>query len=110
MTKDQIENQKSIQLDTYTVELDEAIKVGDSEITRLEIRKPNIAALRNIKLSELMQGDVASILEVLPRVCTPFLTKEQINQLEPADIAQVGGVIMSFLQPKSVRAEMFRQQ
>lgn len=105
----QTENRDILQQDSQRIDLDTPLMMGDLKIESLEIRKPNVAALQGIKLSDLAQGDTFAICTVLPRVCTPNLTKAQIAQLDPADLAQIGGVFVLFLQPKSVRAEMLRQ-
>ncbi|MDM8430883.1 phage tail assembly protein [Acinetobacter baumannii] len=109
-TLEQVENTAAINPDIQTVDLEKPVLMGTLEITTLEIRKPNVQALQGVKIADLLQGDVTAICTVLPRVCTPELTKTQINQLEPADLTQIGGAIMLFLQPKSVRAEVLRQQ
>ena len=106
----QTDNRDILQQDSQRIDLDSPLTMGDLKIESLEIRKPNVAALQGIKLSDLAQGDTLAICTVLPRVCTPTLTKSQISQLEPSDLAQAGGAIMLFLQPKSVRAEVLRQQ
>jgi len=109
-TLQQTENTAAINPDIQTVDLEKPVLMGTLEITTLEIRKPNVQALQGVKIADLLQGDVTAICTVLPRVCTPELTKTQINQLEPADLTQIAGAIMLFLQPKSVRAEVLRQQ
>ena len=109
-TLEQFENTAAINMEVQTVDLEKPVMMGNLEINTLEIRKPNVQALQGIKISDLLQGDVTAVCTVLPRVCTPELTKSQISQLEPADITQICGVIMLFLQPKSVRAEVLRQQ
>jgi len=109
-TEQQAQNQTSLNPDVQTIDLDNPILMGALEITSLEIRKPNVTALQGVKIADLLQGDVNAICTVLPRICSPTLTKSQISQLEPSDLAQAGGVIMLFLQPKSVRAEVLRQQ
>lgn len=109
-TLEQVENTATINLDVQTVDLDSPIMMGNLEIKSLEIRKPNSEALQGLKIADLLQGDVSSIFTILPRISSPTLTKTQIRQLEPSDIAQIGGVILLFLQPKSARAEVLRQQ
>ncbi len=109
-TQDQTQNQKLIQAEAQTIDLDTPVKMGDLEIKQLEIRKPNVQALQGVKIADLLQGDVNSICTILPRISSPTLTKAEINQLEPSDIAQVAGVVMIFLQTKSVRAQLLQQQ
>ncbi|MDM1022076.1 phage tail assembly protein [Acinetobacter sp. VNK23] len=106
----QEDNQQAIQPDVQTIELDTPIMMGTIEITSLEIRKPNVQALQGVKISDLLQGDVTAICTVLPRVCTPTLTKAQIIQMDTTDISQIGGALFLFLQPKSIRAQMLLQQ
>lgn len=108
-TQEQLENQEAINPDLQTIDLETPLMMGTIEIKALEIRKPNVTALQGVKIADLLNGDVTSICTVLPRVSTPTLTKSQINQLEPADLAQIGGALVLFLQPKSVRVEALRQ-
>lgn len=103
-------NQSLITQDTQNIELDSPIMMGDTSIDVLEIRKPNVQALQGVKIADLLQGDVTAICTVLPKVSSPTLTKSQVQQLDPADIAQIGGALMIFLQPKSVRAELLQAQ
>lgn len=106
----QHENTETINPDIQVIPLEVPIMMGTLEIKSLEIRKPNVTALQGVKIADLLNGDVTAICNVIPRVSTPTLTKSQINQLEPADLAQIGGVLVLFLQPKSVRVEHLRQQ
>ncbi|MBF9261005.1 phage tail assembly protein [Acinetobacter baumannii] len=108
-TQEQLENQEAINPDLQTIDLETPLMMGTIEIKALEIRKPNVTALQGVKIADLLNGDVTAICTVLPRVSTPTLTKSQINQLEPADLAQIGGALVLFLQPKSVRVEALRQ-
>ncbi|WP_001095943.1 phage tail assembly protein [Acinetobacter baumannii] len=110
LEEQQAENQQAINPDVETIELDKPIKMGSIEIAKLDIRKPNIMALQGVKITDLMQGDVSAICTVIPRVSSPTLTKAQINQLEPSDLAQIGAALILFLQPSSVRAAILQQQ
>lgn len=105
---EQQENLALLQQDSHTIDLDEPIMMGETKITQLVIRKPNVRALQGVKIADLLQGDVSAICTVLPKVSSPTLTKQQIEQLEPADLAQIGGVMMTFLQPKSVRQQLLQ--
>lgn len=109
-TPEQQDNTATINPDIQVIPLEVPIMMGTLEITSLEIRKPNVTALQGVKIADLLNGDVTAICTVIPRVSTPTLTKSQINQLEPSDLAQIGGALVLFLQPKSVRAEVLRQQ
>lgn len=108
MTELQQENTELLQQNQHMIELDEPIFMGDIKIEQLTIRKPNVRALQGVKIADLLQGDVTAICAVLPKISSPTLTKHQIEQLEPADLAQIGGAIMTFLQPKSVRQQLLQ--
>lgn len=113
-TPDQIENQKLItnNPNIQVVDLDEPIKIGGTTYTQVEVRKPSVPALRKIRISELLNGDVNSICTILPLCTTPTISQAMLNNgvVEPADIVQLGAAVIYFLQPKSVRAELSLQQ
>ena len=115
-TQKQIENLKSIQQnidpDVEIVDLDSPFMLAGVEIKSVEVRKPSVTALRKVRIADILNGDVNSICMLLP-LCTtnPTLTKQQLdNLIDPVDIIQMGGAIITFLQPKSVRAELSRPQ
>lgn len=114
LTQDQIENQKLItnNPNIQVVDLDEPIKIGGTTYTQVEVRKPSVPALRKIRISELLNGDVNSICTILPLCTTPTISQAMLNNgvVEPADIVQLGAAVIYFLQPKSVRAELSLQQ
>lgn len=87
------------------IELDEPIKRGDTEITRVTIRKPNSGALRGVRLQALMEMDVNSMTEVLPRITDPSLTKPEIGAMPPGDLLNMSIEVVNFLLPKSMQAD-----
>lgn len=112
-TPEQIENLKTIEFpDVEVVPLDYPFELAGQEIKSVEVRKPSVTALRKVRIADILNGDVNSICTLLP-LCTtnPTLTKQQLDTLiDPADIIQLGGAIITFLQTKSVRAEIALQQ
>lgn len=111
-TQEQIENQQAIQNpDVEIVDLEVPFKIGATEITKVEVRKPSVPALRKIRIADLLNGDVNAICTVLPLCTNPTLNATQLNTvIDPVDVIQMGGAIITFLQPKSVRAELALQQ
>lgn len=89
-----------------TVTLDSPIVRGDQTIDSLSLRRPKAGELRGISLAELAQLDVTAIAKVLPRICDPFLTPDDINKLEAPDLMQIGSEILAFLLPKAARASL----
>lgn len=86
------------------ITLDFPLKRGEKEITKVTLRKPNSGALRGLKVSALLDLDILSIQTLLPRISDPLLTKAEVEQLDPADITQLGTEIASFFVPKAMRA------
>ncbi|ENU92508.1 hypothetical protein F971_01490 [Acinetobacter vivianii] len=111
-TQEQIENLEALKNpDVETVELDTPFKIGEQEITKVLVRKPSVPALRKVRIADILNGDVNSICTLLPLCTSPTLSAHQLNTVvDPVDIVQMGGAIITFLQPKSVRAEIALQQ
>lgn len=87
------------------VVLDTVIARGETTITSVELRKPNAGELRGISLSDLLNMDVVALQKVIPRISKPMLTEADIQQMDPADLLQLGTEVASFLLPKALRPE-----
>ncbi|EKK5378426.1 phage tail assembly protein [Morganella morganii] len=87
------------------VELDEPIKRGETEITRVTVRKPKSGELRGVRLQVLMEMDVNSMTEILPRITDPSLTKPEIGAMPPGDLLNMSIEVVNFLLPKSMQAD-----
>ena len=86
-----------------TITLDTPIQRGNTCIAEITLRKPNAGELRGLSLQRLHQADTDELLKLLPRITAPSLTPPECAQLDPADLSEAGGVIISFLLKKSVR-------
>jgi hypothetical protein len=86
-----------------TIVLDTPIQRGTTSITEITLRKPNSGELRGLSLQRLHQADADEIMKLLPRITLPSLTPPECAQLDPADLSEAGGHIISFLLKKSVR-------
>lgn len=85
------------------VPLDFPIKRGATEITHVPLRKPSAGELRGVKLTELLQMDVGALQTVLPRISP--LTQAEVQQLDPADLTELGTQVVGFFMRKSIREE-----
>ena len=88
-----------------TVPLDQPIKRGEQTIATVTLRKPLAGELRGVKLTELLNLDVAALQLVLPRVTSPVLTPQDVAALDPADITELGVRGAGFYVRKSIREE-----
>ena len=85
-----------------TITLDTPIERGATTIAEITLRKPNAGELRGLSLQRLHQADTDELLKLLPRITTPSLTPPECAQLDPADLSEAGGIVISFLLKKSV--------
>ena len=81
---------------SVTVQLDQAIKRGDTGILSLSLRKPKTGALRGIKLIDLLNMDYSALAVLLPRITEPALTPADIADMDPADFTKVASGAIGF--------------
>jgi hypothetical protein len=87
-------------LQTVEVELSTPIVRGVSQtISKLMIRKPVTRELRGLKLMDVLQMDVTALSVLVPRICDPFITKPEFDDLEMADILGIGVAVAGFFEP-----------
>jgi len=85
------------------ITLDTPIQRGATTIAEIVLRKPNAGELRGLSLQRLHAADADELLKLLPRITSPSLTPPECAQLDPADLSEAGGVVISFLLKKAVR-------
>lgn len=78
------------------VTLSEPVQRGDTRIEKVLLRKPKGGALRGLNLQDLITCDIATLHTLIPRITNPPLTKPEAEDLDPADLAEIGGVIRGF--------------
>lgn len=88
---------KNNKLQTATIELAEPITRGEKSHSKIVLRKPMAGELRGVKILDLIQADVNSLMVVLPRITEPALTEADIATLDVADLANMGLEVSGFL-------------
>lgn len=68
-------------------------------ITEIQLRRPNSGELRGLNLANVLQLEVDSMVILLPRITIPSITKQEVEQLDPSDLLQLGGGISRFFLP-----------
>lgn len=101
-----IEQAKPQQPVPVSVTLDSPIVRGDQTIEQLTLRKPMAGELRGVALADLMKLDVSALCIVLPRISSPVLTTHDVQQMDLADLAQVGTEVVGFFLTKADRAAL----
>ena len=94
----------SANTDIRTVTLDNPIQRGETEFATLEIRRPKAGELRGLNLRTLSELDYTALESLLPRITTPMLSKQEVADLDPSDLMQLGAEVVDFLLPKRVKA------
>lgn len=81
-----------------TVTLIEPLAAPDgTPITTVEIRRPNVGALRGLQLSLVQMQDVGAMIKLIPRVTHPALSPDQVtDELAPADFTEIVNRISLF--------------
>ena len=82
---------------TTTVTLQQPLQRGDTEITTLELRRPNAGEMRGCHLMTLLAGDTDQVMRVASRITTPALQQHELQQMDVADFFQISQEITSFL-------------
>ncbi|HEI9754810.1 MULTISPECIES: phage tail assembly protein [Proteus] len=88
--------------DQATVTLEQPLMRGETKIDKVTVLKPNSGALRGVRLQPLMDMDVDSMMQVLPRITMPTLTKNDVLSLAAGDLVNLSVQVVNFLLPKSV--------
>lgn len=91
-----------------TVDLEEPLLLGETEIASITLRKPKSGELRGLSLDDLVNADVSTILKLIPRISNPVIIEEKANEIDPVDLGQIGGAIRGFFMTKAQRAMMDR--
>jgi hypothetical protein len=92
------------------IPLVEPIVRGETTIDTLTLRKPMSGELRGLSLSDLLTSDVGTIITLVPRISNPILTDLEANNLDPSDLAQIGGTIRGFFLTPGEREMIERMQ
>lgn len=83
-----------------------AIKRGETEITEVSLRKPDVGALRGLKLGDILMMDVSTLSALLPRLTEPALLPAEIATMDPADFMTLAGTVVSFFASEEQRLQI----
>lgn len=88
------------------ITLETPIVRGEQRIESITLRKPAAGELRGLKMADLLNADVGSILTLLPRITTPTLTAHEAAALDSVDLAAVTGEVVFFFMSRAQRAAL----
>ena len=81
------------------VTLETPIPRGGGFIDAVTLRKPLAGALRGINLAELLNLRAEAVMRLLPRITTPTLTQQDVEQMEAVDLVACASEVVNFLVP-----------
>lgn len=96
-------NQPSNATTSATITLDEPIQRGDTIISEITVRRPKAGELRGVSLIDIGNINVTALQQVLPRITSPTMTAQEVSNLDPADLVQLGVEVAYFLVKKADR-------
>lgn len=93
-----------------TIKLTRPLTAGRPEpITAVTLREPASGDLRGLKLTDIMQMDVAAMTRLIPRLTNPALAPSEVEALGPADFMSLcTGVVGFFFTEAQVAEETAR--
>lgn len=93
------------------VEFETPVTFGGQTHKGTMVRKPGVMALSGVSLQDLYRSDVNTFIKVIPLCTSPSIPREVLTTMtDPIDLAQMGGQIVYFLQPKSIQEAINIQQ
>ena len=87
-----------------TITLETPVTRGEQTIREVSLRKPAAGELRGVALADLLRLDVAALITVLPRITSPTLTTQDVQQLDLVDLTAIGTEVLGFFMSKADRA------
>jgi len=80
----------------FKLTLDTPVDAGGKKETKFTLTEPKAGQLRGLKMVDILQGDVAALITLLPRITSPALTENEVAALRPKQVGQFYGGVMSF--------------
>lgn len=88
-----------------TVNLDNPLKRGDLEITKVTLRKPMGGDLAGTNIGDLYNMNVVAMSKVIPRISEPMIHAPEFMAMDGEDIAALSGQVVSFLLTRRQKAD-----
>jgi Phage tail assembly chaperone proteins, E, or 41 or 14/Phage P2 GpE len=82
---------------TVTHHLVRPLTRGETTITSLTLREPDVGALRGLKLTDVLTMDVGAIITLLSRINVDGVSASDLNGLSAADITMLASKTMLFM-------------
>jgi hypothetical protein len=79
-----------------SIKLEVPFQQDGKEVVAVRIRKPTTGELRGLSLVNVLQMEVGTMLQLLPRIADPHLDESALEALDPADFTELSSQVTSF--------------
>jgi len=82
---------------TREITLDQPIKRGDDEVTKVTMSEPLGGTMRGLQISMIQAGDVSANMKLIPRITNPSITEAELDAMPGRDIMKLTMAVVGFL-------------
>lgn len=82
------------------------IREGGVNVETLTLRKPNAGELRGLKVPDVVNGDVNTIIALLPRIASPVISQDEAETLDLEDFGEIAGAVFGFFMNREAKAKI----
>ncbi|WP_068083119.1 phage tail assembly protein [Novosphingobium rosa] len=100
-----VDSDKLPSTDPLTINLIHPLQTEAGPVESITLREPDSGAIRGLKLPELANCRIGSMLTLLPRIALAKLKPAEVGTLHPVDLYRLGKVIAGFFLTAEQRAE-----
>lgn len=85
----------------FSVKLDTPIIRDKTKVTEITLRRPKAGELRGLSMADLARLDVSAMLTLIPRISSPTINREELEDLPTEDMFALATEVGSFLLQKA---------
>lgn len=82
------------------------VREGGVDVDTLTLRKPNAGELRGLKVPDLVNGDVNTVIALLPRIASPVISQDEAETLDLEDFGEIAGAVFGFFMNREAKAKI----
>ena len=90
---------------TDNITLSKPIVRGEEKFASIQLREPKTGELRGLNMVDVVQLQTDALIELVPRISKPILTKDEVESLPPCDTFKIATEIANFLLPDGATVE-----
>lgn len=91
--------------ETRIVRLPWPIERGGETVAEIALREPTAGQLRGLRLKDVLELEARAMIALIPRLCEPALSEEEVAALRPANLMALAGEVVLFFAGPEDRAQ-----